>query len=86
MQNKLDSLESQLQETRSKISRDAFDQWLRSKSTKCLLLQLAIDSEDLKDNWSKGSFSEEESIKAQGQTQYIDGISELIYEIGPSDA
>jgi len=86
MQNKLDSLESQLQETRSKISRDAFGQWLRSKSTKALLLQLAIDSEDLKDNWSRGSFSEDESIKAQGQTQYIDGLQELIHEIGPDNA
>jgi hypothetical protein len=86
MQDKIENLENQLAELRSKITRDTFDQWLRSKSTKALILQLAIDAQDLKDNWSNGSYDEDEQLRAQGQTQYIGGLIELIREIGPPNA
>ena len=84
MQIKIDNLEHQLQEIRSKITIDTFEQWLRSKATKALILQLMVDEEDLKENWSHGTFNEEESLRAQGQSQYIIGLINIIPDLGPT--
>jgi len=41
-------------------------------------MQFEIDYEDLKDNWSKGGFSGDKEIKAQGQAEYISGIQAVV--------
>ena len=84
MQVKIENLENQLQEIRSKITIDTFEQWLRSKATKALILQLMVDKEELQGDWSAGSYNEEESLRAQGQAQYIEGLISLLPEIGPT--
>jgi len=78
MLKKIDKLESQLAETRSKISRIAFEQWLSSSSTKALKQQLELDLEELKDNWSSSRYENDDEAKARGQAEYIEGLLDVI--------
>lgn len=82
MRTKLEQMEANLEELRASISPDVWIQWRASGPTKSLLLQIEIDSEDLKDNWAKGRFNEAEQIKAQGQAEYVDGLPDLINDLG----
>lgn len=85
MQTKLETKETALEELRSSISPDSWAQWLNCGPTKALLMQLDIDSEDLKDNWAKGRFSEVEQVKAQAQAEYIDGLPHVVRALGVND-
>ena len=82
LRSKLEILEAKLEELRASISPDVWIQWRASGPTKSLLLQIEIDSEDLKDNWAKGRFNDNEQVKAQGQAEYVDGLPDLITNLG----
>ena len=85
MRTKLEKMEMKLEELRSSISPETWIQWKASGPTKCLTLQLEIDSEDLRENWASGKFSDMEQVKAQGQAEYVSGLPYVIDALGGSN-
>ena len=76
--NNLEKLEQKQRELLASIPAADWQLWKASGPTKALLMQFEIDYEDLKDNLSKGGFSGDKEIKAQGQAEYISGIQAVV--------
>ena len=53
------------------VSPSDFINWLSMAPTKALFLQLQLDQEELRELWSSGRFTEDEQLKAQGQSFYL---------------
>ena len=85
MLKKIERLESQLAEVQAKISKTAFEHWLHSASTKALMLQMEIDSENILDNWKNSRYIGEEEPKARGQADYIDGLIAIFPDLRGND-
>jgi len=65
----------------SQATADDIRQWLTHPLTKAVLTRLELDSEELRDQWVLGNFSNEEQHKAQGQAMYIIGLASDIRTI-----
>ena len=76
--NNLQKLEAAQKQVIDSIPAADWQLWKASGPTKALLLQFEIDLEDLKDNWSRGGFSDDKEIKAQAQAEYISGVFHMI--------
>ena len=85
--DRMEKIESKIQEKVTGQTHESFQQWLSHPFTKALLLQLELDGEELRNSWSLGQFSAEEQVRAQGQAFYILGLTSEIHSLwGDDDA
>jgi len=85
MQDKLTKLESQQTEQLSRVSKDDFNVWLATSSTKALFTQIELDLEELKQNWADDKYNTEEEIKARGQAAYLTSLKDVIMYMHSDD-
>ncbi len=70
----LKKLQGKLQEQLDKLSPEDHEQWMAHSCTKALLAGMAVDTQDLMEQWGTGQFanSENENHNAIGQVLSLD--------------
>jgi len=78
---KIELLELKQKALLESISKEDFANWQSFAPTRALFIQFEIDQEELRENWSLGVYTENEQLRAQGQSFYILDLENKIREM-----